>query len=333
MSENSTKLRIHFSGDDLLRLRLADSADPMWETVNSLHLLQHRQGALFFDEWRGAVHRALLDGGPGERALRLLLALAPYGNYCPDFLTPAVADPDPDLGIESVLSTPAPRIREELGILAGHARPPSSLGWLAAGDAGSMRLLGGALRTYHRAALAPFWGRIRAQVHTDLAHRARALRGGGSEALLASLGPTALWRPPVLEIAYPFDRELHLRGRGLLLLPSFFCWGRPVTLADPGLPPVLVHPIEHSPGWVRPAPRPEGLAPLLGPTRSRLLELVAEGGVCTTTGLARRLTVSPATASKHLNVLREADLVQSRQEGRYVLHSVTVLGLGLLRGS
>ncbi|MBE1458363.1 DNA-binding transcriptional ArsR family regulator [Nocardiopsis terrae] len=333
MSKNSTKLSIYFSSDDLMRLRLADSANPLWETVNSLHMLQHRQGALFFDEWREAVHRTLLDGGPRERTLRLLLALVPYGNYCPDFLTPTDADPDPDLGIESVLTTPVPRIRQELGTLADHARSPSSLGWLALGEAGSMRLLGGALRTYHRAALAPFWTRIRAQVHTDLVHRARALRGGGSEALLASLGPTALWRSPVLEIDYPFDRELHLQGRGLLLVPSFFCWGRPVALADPGLPPVLVHPIEHSLGWARPAPHPVGLAPLLGPTRSRLLELVAEGGVCTTTGLARRLTVSPATASKHLNVLREAHLVQSRQEGRYVLHSVTGLGLGLLRRS
>ncbi|WP_304455039.1 DUF5937 family protein [Nocardiopsis sp. YSL2] len=329
MPRNSANLRIHFSSDDLMRLRLADSAHSMWETLNSLHMLQHRQGALFFDAWRAAVHRAMLDGGPGERALRLLLALAPYGNYCPDFLTPT--EPDPDLGIESVLSTPVPRVQEELDTLAAHARSPSPLGWLASGEAGSMRLLGGALRTYHRAALAPFWTRIRAQVHTDLAHRARALREGGSEALLASLGPTARWSRPVLEIDYPFERGLHLRGRGLLLVPSFFCWGRPVALADPGLPPVLVHPIEHTLDWARPAPRSAGLAPLLGSTRSRLLEMVAEGGTCTTTGLARRLTVSPATASKHLNVLREAHLVQSRQEGRYVLHSATALGLGLLR--
>ncbi|KOX15766.1 hypothetical protein ADL05_14285 [Nocardiopsis sp. NRRL B-16309] len=313
-----------------MRLRLADCAHPLWETVNSLHMLQHRQGALIFDPWRADVHRALLDGGPGERALRLLLALAPYGHYCPDFLTPTDAGPGPDLAIESVLATPRARIRQELGTLAGHARSTPPLDWLASGGAAPMRLLGQALRTYHRAALAPLWTRIRDQVHTDLAHRARALRVGGAEALLVSLGPTALWRPPVLEIDYPFDRELHLHGRGLLLVPSFFCWGRPVALADPGLPPVLVHPIEHSPGWAQTAPHPTGLAPLLGPTRSRLLELVAEGGVCTTTGLAARLAVSPATVSKHLNVLRGSHLVQSRQDGRYVLHSVTALGLDLL---
>ncbi|WP_150239984.1 ArsR/SmtB family transcription factor [Nocardiopsis quinghaiensis] len=333
MSNNSSGLRIYFSRDDLLRIRLTDSADLMWETVNSLHLLQHRGGALFFDPWRDAARRALLDGGAGERALRFLLALAPYASYCPDFLTPADAGPSPDLSVETVLSTPVPRIREELRVLSDHGHASPALGLLARGGPDAMRLLGHALRIYHRAALTPFWSRIRAHVHADLIQRVRTLRGGGAEALLSSLGPEVRWRPPVLEADYPFDRELHLNGRGLLLTPSFFCWARPVMLADPELPPVLVYPVERSLDWAQRTPRPTSLEPLIGSTRSRLLALVAEGGVCTTTGLARTATVSPATVSKHLNVLREAGLVRSRQEGKYVLHGVTDLGLDLLRRS
>ncbi|OOC57104.1 hypothetical protein NOSIN_09010 [Nocardiopsis sinuspersici] len=331
MSKKSAGLRIHFSHDDLVRIRLADSAELMWETVNSLHLLQHRGGALFFDPWRDATRGALLDGGTGERALRLLLALAPYANYCPDFLTPAGTGPGS--GVEAVLSTPLPRLRKELRILAGQGPESPALGRLAEGDPAAMRLLGHALRVYHRAALAPFWPQIRTHVHADLTLRARTLRGGGTEALLASLSPDMRWRPPVLEADYPFDRELHLNGRGLLLAPSFFCWAMPVILADPDLPPVLVYPVERSLGWAQRPPRPAGLEPLIGSTRSRLLALVAEGGMCTTTGLARTATVSPATVSKHLNVLREAGLVRSRQEGKYALHSVTGLGLDLLRRS
>jgi DNA-binding transcriptional ArsR family regulator len=40
--------------------------------------------------------------------------------------------------------------------------------------------------------------------------------------------------------------------------------------------------------------------------------------------------VSVPSASRQLGVLREAGLVTSRRDGKYVLHSVTPLGLRLL---
>ncbi|WP_410660056.1 ArsR/SmtB family transcription factor [Amycolatopsis sp. lyj-112] len=36
----------------------------------------------------------------------------------------------------------------------------------------------------------------------------------------------------MLTARYPLDRDLHLRGRGLRLVPSYFCWDTPVALAD-----------------------------------------------------------------------------------------------------
>ncbi|MFC8665453.1 hypothetical protein [Streptomyces sp. NPDC057199] len=86
-------------------------------------------------------------------------------------------------------------------------------------------------------------------VGADRAVRAREMLRGGVEALLSTLGPSLRWRPPHLEAEYPLDRELRLDGRGLLLVPSVFCWQAPITLTDPRLPPVLVYPVARTHHW------------------------------------------------------------------------------------
>jgi DNA-binding transcriptional ArsR family regulator len=50
------------------------------------------------------------------------------------------------------------------------------------------------------------------------------------------------------------------------------------------------------------------------------------GAPRSTTELAERLTLSPATASHHLAALRDAGLVTGRREGRAVLYVRTPLG-------
>jgi DNA-binding transcriptional ArsR family regulator len=73
------------------------------------------------------------------------------------------------------------------------------------------------------------------------------------------------------------------------------------------------------------------LGGLLGDTRARALGEIA-GAACTTTELARRVGVSPATASHHASVLREAGLITSRRYGSTVLHRITARGAALLGG-
>lgn len=46
-------LRIHFSGPDLGRLRLAPNADPLWEAVLSQHVLNEGMPHPRFASWRG----------------------------------------------------------------------------------------------------------------------------------------------------------------------------------------------------------------------------------------------------------------------------------------
>ncbi len=197
------------------------------------------------------------------------------------------------------------------------------------GRAEPLARLIGALRSYHHAAVEPYWPHIRASVEADRAVRGRALLDGGADGLLATLPPMIRWRSPVLEADYPFDRDLHLDGRGLLLQPSFFCRGTPVVYRDPSLPPVLVYPVANpgAPVFAEPGP---WLGRLVGHTRSAVLSSIGNG--CTTSELARRAGVSLASASQHASVLREAGLVLTLRHGSSVLHTLTPLGGSLLRG-
>jgi DNA-binding transcriptional ArsR family regulator len=133
------------------------------------------------------------------------------------------------------------------------------------------------------------------------------------------------WTPPVLKARYPFADTLHLGGRGLRLVPSFFCWRYPVKLADPRLTPTLVYPIEHRP--CSPHTR-SSLGALMGPTRATLLKNMVDG--CSTTQAARRAGISPPTATHHAKILRDANLITSRRDANAVVHTVTALGMALL---
>ncbi|MGW7366576.1 ArsR/SmtB family transcription factor [Streptomyces sp. NPDC054841] len=320
-------LRIHFTGDDLAKVRMAVRPDVLWETILSFHRLRDRRGAGVFGEWR-AETRSRLNG-----ETRLLAALVPPRGYFPDFLTPPEGLHGLDEGLEAVRATPARRLSAELGMLVAdrpQAGLPGRLAGLAEGSPEPMARLIGALRSYHRAAVEPYWPQIQAAVEADRAVRGRALLDGGADELLASLPPMLRWSAPVLEADYPVDREVHLEGRGLLLQPSYFCRGAPVVRRDPALPPTLVYPVTHTgcPGFSE----RDGLSlgRLVGHTRSAVMQSIGNG--CTTSELARRAGVSLASASQHAGVLREAGLVVTLRNGNAVLHTMTPLGAALLRG-
>ncbi|MGA5171339.1 ArsR/SmtB family transcription factor [Streptomyces lavendulocolor] len=69
----------------------------------------------------------------------------------------------------------------------------------------------------------------------------------------------------------------------------------------------------------------------LGSTRAALLAELVQGG--TTSELARRLSISPASASQHTSVLRRAGLATSVRFRNTVHHSLTVQGRTLLKGT
>jgi DNA-binding transcriptional ArsR family regulator len=326
-------MRIHFTRADLARTYLADGPDPMWELVNSLQALQHRYGNAAFGEWRRLVahglHSADLAGPVRER----LFPLAPHAAYFPDLLTPPESALGLEEGIEAIMSTPRRRLKSETMQLVGTPGSGQWLADLAAGRAASLTALGDGLRAYYRHAVAPYWDRLRLWIDRDVAARRQTLRASGVERMLDGFRPTLLWQYPTLEIpGHPSGRDLYLEGRGILLVPSYFCWHHSVTIFDPELPQVVVYPVEHDTRWLWSLPRQtDGLAlsRLLGQTRAAVLGNTRLGS--TTGQLAQRLGVSPAVISHHTAVLRDAGLITSRRTANTVLHSATPLGLALLR--
>jgi DNA-binding transcriptional ArsR family regulator len=332
-------LRVHFTAEDLARVQVATELDPLWETVLGLQQLTcpGRRGARVFRSWRrqagAVVERRQLAG-----AVRMLAALVPSSGAFPDFLTPAAAAAGLDAGLDAVRGTSRGRLRRELRWLpAGGARREPVPLWLrdlAAADRDRMGELTDALRGVYEVVSAPHWPEATALVEADRALRARRLRDGGVHGLLGSLCTAVRWDPPVLHADYPVDRDLHLNGRGLRLVPSYFCWRTPVAFVDPELTPVLVYPIDHgtpdADGKDADGNDRQALPALLGRTRARVL--VALDDTATTGELARRLRVSPASASQHVHVLAAANLVRSRRDGNQVLHSLTPLGSALLSG-
>ncbi|MFA7763288.1 ArsR/SmtB family transcription factor [Streptomyces sp. NRRL S-448] len=326
-------LRIHFTGVDLARVRMAGRPDALWETILSFHRLRDRRDARLFGEWRTETRSRL------NSETRTLGMLIPSRGYFPDFLTPVEGQYGWDVGLDALRGIRTERMRRELQLLAaGAPMTPRLREFMDGGDKQLPRLMG-ELRAYHRAAVEPYWTHIQAQIEAERAARGRALLDGGAAELLDSLPPMLRWRAPVLECDYPVDRDVRLRGRGLLLQPSFFCRRTAVTLHDPELPPVLVYPaaaqLASAPAGgeaARPVEeqRQRTLGKLVGHTRSVVLRAIGDGA--TTSELARRAGVSLASASQHACVMREAGLVTTLRRGNAVLHTVTPLGAALLKG-
>lgn len=322
-------LRIHFTSDDLARTTVATAADPLWEILLSRFRFHERHPPLIFQPWvrRQRNHPDLLARmRPGAR---LLAVLAPLGPYFPDFLTPPEACHGLETGLNALMSTPRTRLRRELARLAQHTPLPDWVRPLSEGDITALTQLRTALRHYHHAAIAPHHDRIQSSIDADRARRAHAFLTNGIDGLLTSIPTLMRWQPPVLEVTYDVDQELHLHGRGLRLVPSYFCHRSAVSLADPNLTPVLIYPIDQELRWPQSAIiGRKALETLLGKTRAAVLHTIDLG--TTTTQLAHLLHISPASASRHTTVLRDAGLITTHRNGTAVLHTLTPLGIQLL---
>jgi DNA-binding transcriptional ArsR family regulator len=314
-------LRVTFTDRDLARVRVAKAADPLWEITNSLHRLQTRSGRWAFAQWHRRTCDELVTSGFGRTVRSMLVPLLPRAAYFPDFLTPWQASDGLEAGLDAILDIPRTRVTREIQQLARMRRAPTWIHRVADGD--MRQEVVDALRTYHQRVISPDDTAIRAAVDGDRAMRARAILEGGTEGLLESFRPTMRWRPPVLEVDYPFARDIALTGDGLLLVPSYFCWRYPVALADPDLPPVLIYPL--LPG----DPVCGGsAATLMGSTRANVLRATTSG--MTTGDIARMVGITDQTVSHHLNALRGSRLVTTLRNGSTVLHVRTPLGAAVL---
>ncbi|MFC3454772.1 winged helix-turn-helix domain-containing protein [Amycolatopsis speibonae] len=330
-------LRIHFTAQDLVRTRISTRPDTLWELVLSLLRLQtlRPSGRLSppvppdVIEWRASTLSRLSGRALGQALNHHVLPLTPVSSYFPDFLTPGTGLADLAPGLDMVLSTPRERIGQELGILTTRSGTPSWGADLAAGNRDALHLLGATLRSYHATALAPCWPAITARIAAERTRLTGVLTTSGAEGSLSALRPFAEWHPTerILEARYPVAMDIHLQGRGLTLIPSWFCHATPVALADPALPPVLIYPITHDPP---PAIDPAALTKLIGPTRAKVLTTITTG---TPTSLIQHRTgISASQISRHAAVLRDNNLITEARHAGHTFYTRTPLGHVLTAG-
>lgn len=118
---------------------------------------------------------------------------------------------------------------------------------------------------------------------------------------------------------------------GLILIPSVFLDHRPMTSTDSPAPRLLFYPARNVAAvWSTGTSPPRALERLLGATRAQLLSLLTTHH--TTTTLADRTQLAPASVSFHLGILRDSGLAKSQRVGRHVVYEATTLGQQLING-
>lgn len=323
-------LRVVFGREDLQRVRFAAQPDPMWELVLSLHKARKCRALERHSVWQTQIRHRLREHDQAARWLAPLFTLVPMKGAFPDFLTPAPLVTDPKAGVAELRRTAADQLRGDLTAAFADHSLPQWVRRLAAGERDQLDNLAEAVGHAHELLLAPYWDEVCDVVRADRADRVWALADGGLDSVLPKIPGVRGWDGTVLEIDYPVARTVRLDGRGLTLLPSYFCAQRPVTFVNPDLPPMLIYPADghHT---AKPVVEDYGsLDALLSRTRAECLSALTTPR--TTSALARAVGASIGTASKQATVLRHAGLVDSVRDGTSVRHQITDLGAALLIG-
>ncbi|WP_225726807.1 MULTISPECIES: winged helix-turn-helix domain-containing protein [unclassified Nocardia] len=329
--------RIHLTSHDLLRIRIGAPLGALGETMLAGRELQRRDTTVFAG-WRSQVRRAIPEN------FGVLADIAPPEAHFVDLITPTRGTRSMSAGIEALHLTS----RDELGLeLAstvkhrardGYPPLPSWTAGLTQRDATVRRTIATAVQDFHEVAFAGRWAHVQSYLDGMADRWARTMATEGVEALFATLQPHVRWREPVLEVLLSTScHDEFLHGHGLVLIPSLFTWPRPLVLhsaVDRDAPKMLVIPAlrdiaDLAAAW-GPRPANEALNALLGRTRAAALQVIADG--CSTSELARQLGVSPATASEHASILREAGLIESTRQRNAMRHELTGLGAALLDG-
>jgi DNA-binding transcriptional ArsR family regulator len=320
-------ISLRFEPADLARVRFAVS--PLFETLAAIRVATGPQGPGFHRRWLDAVRPRLagLD-------LRAITSLQPRHGYTPDFLAPPPPGPAPRFADELALlaATPADVVEAEieLSLRDTPGACDTELGRFLRGDPEILAFLTETVAAAWHALVEPDWPRVRALLEADVAYRSRRLAEGGLDGLLPDLHPTLRWTGDTLVREPGGDEDHDLGGRGILLLPSAFKHDEAVVITQPPWQPTVAYPARGLGGLWAPVAgtRDAALARLLGGTRAGLLaDLDAPAS---TTWLARRHALAPATVSAHLTVLRDAGLVAGERHRHEIRYRRTELGTALL---
>ncbi|WP_406215939.1 ArsR/SmtB family transcription factor [Streptomyces decoyicus] len=317
-------IRIHFTTADFAQVRFAPRPAPLQELNVALMKMCRPDDELLFGRWRRRLLRSLPP------------AVLPLRDVVPAEAAPAFLDVFSDTlkeGADTVRATRPDLVRSEMERVYARQASPAPL-WIRGlhrGDAEAWQLLVRAQRAAFDTALRPVWPLVQDLHQREFLRHALAVAEHGIGAALAALVPGSRVHESGWELDAPYEQDIELRGRGVLLLPTFHWTGRPLISHLPGRPLTVTYPA--GPGVPLPSAESDdtddALAGVLGRTRVEILLLLADEH--TTSALARRLAVSNATVSAHTAALRGAGLITTVRAGRAVLHRRTALGSLLVR--
>ncbi len=298
---------------DLARSRF--SLSRLAELSCALEVLTHPERAPFARRWVTATRFDPADAP-------LVHALVEHDSrYVPDFLVPKPAGYEPTLDEElaAVAATPDDVVRHQLELtFGGGPLPPVVRGTAALAERAAAEL-----RYCWDVVLAPTWPDIRRVLDEDVRHRTSHAGRTGFGGLLDGLHPALAWDGELLTMTAAYELAA---GPGLVLVPSVFL-PKPAVWAGQEDPVLLGYPARGR-GRVWSTPAPILGPPVLGERRTALLADLDLPR--STSELAERHHLSPATVSYHLTRLRAAGLVTSRQDGHRVLYRATERAAALL---
>jgi DNA-binding transcriptional ArsR family regulator len=336
LGEIDRVIRIELSGTTLASARIGIS--PLTELIGALELLhRHPTGRTRWPYTRWANQaRAGLDATRADAPLRV------YGRL----LDLRLQQRTPDV-FHPIADSPAPRLEDELELLAG--TPPATVDaqfaahcpagaprWLAdyqRDPAGSFSALAAGLADFWRQTLQAYWPEMLGALEEEVHVRARAIATAGAESMLGDLAGIAHWQPPVLSLPKPKDSFMGTAERRLLLVPMLFADRRVSASTD-------------HPTWLRltyqsrgaavldGGPEPaagagdDRLGVLLGPRRAQVLRALTVPA--TTSGLAAALGLPASTVSEQLTALHTTGALHRRRAGKRVFYGLEPAGHALL---
>jgi hypothetical protein len=323
-------IRFRFRHEDLVRTRFAIS--PLFDLVWSTDALRDPAARSLHLPWVRTARERL---GGFDYELLNLLAISSDAGYVPDFISPPPTTPLAELEDElaRVRATPHEQVATEVGWRFEGRPIPDVVRPLLDDPERGLADLTTIMAGYFERALAPWWPDIRAALQADIVHRARRLTAGGAIEVFQDLHPQVHWRDGTLEVDRPYEEDVDLRGRGLLLVPAAFAWPRVFAMTDePWQPGLIYTPRGIGMLWAPDeAGDREALHALLGRRRAEILAVLETPTA--TTDLATRMRASAGGISDHLGVLRRAGLIRASRDGRRVLYERTPMGDALLRGT
>ncbi|TLW90354.1 helix-turn-helix transcriptional regulator [Saccharomonospora piscinae] len=313
-------LTLHVGPGRLARSRFALSR--LAELSCALEVLTHPARAPFARAWvdrtrsrldprRMELLSALLGGAPGT----------PDGGptYVPDFLVPWPETYDSPVAAElaRVARTPADTVRTELRAAFGAVLPHAVTAVLDSGGERAVAETSAAqLRYSWDVVLADDWPALERVLDEDVRARAAVAAREGFGGILGGLHPSLCWDGQRLTRDTPAEAVLAPEP-GVVLAPSVFLPWPAWWHGSPGR--VLLGYPARGRGRVWAPPGPVLGPPVLGARRIALLADLATPR--STSELAARHGLSPATVSYHLRRLRTDDLVTARRDGHSVVYA------------